>query len=329
MDTILYFVVVGSIALVFPIIAAVVAFRKGHPVWGIVTIVSIFLAIGWLVGILAIIQPDERKERAASSSQDSGSASAALPAIEIGSPFLRTRWEIRISPEWLDLCCLDQQTNIHISKEEGKFAIGFASLFPWGFNLKVQTGGREYRFRLASSDLARIRAWRIPLTKSEKAFARKQSINQGSGLPPKPPTFESTAKSPLTFSESTYWWLWIPVLSWIPFAIPLVIPLGPIWVGFSIANKIGFIREAAAHNGDDLPSGGEAFVESLITLGYTWVYRTYRATKKMMAEQGTDTIEGWTPWLLPFYILCPALVYMPLIRAMSEHWQRHVAGRYI
>jgi hypothetical protein len=329
MDTILIFTVVGSIALVFPIIAAVVAFRKGHPGWGIATIVSIFLAIGWLVGVLAIIQPDERKVRAAYSHQDPGSASAAMPAIEIGDPFQRTRWEIRLFPEWLDLSSLDQQTLIRISQEEGKFAIGFASLFPWGYNLKIYMEDGEYRFRLASTDLARIRAWKPALTRSEKAFSRQQSLAQVALPVPQPSTFASSAKNRLTFTESSCWWLWIPVLSWIPFAIPLVIPLGPIVLGFSLGNKIRFIWEAAAHNGENLPSGGEAFVGSLFTLGYYWVYRTYKATKKMLAEEGTDTIEGWTAWRLPFYILCPALVYMPLIRAMSEHWQRHVAGSYV
>ena len=325
MDAILIFTVVGIIALVFPIIAAVVAFRRRHPGWGIATLVSIFLAAGWLVGILAIIQPDDRKV----SHADPGSAAAAMPAMEVGGLFQRTRWEIRLFPEGLELGSLDQQTLIRISKEESKLQVGFASLFPWGYNLKVFMNDGEYRFRVDPADLARLRAWRPALTRSEKAVARQQSVAQVALPLAQPATFAATAKNPLTFTESSCWWLWIPILSWLPFAIPLVIPLGPIMLGFSLGNKIPFIWEAAAHNGDALPSGGEAFVGSLFTLGYFWVFRTYKATKKMLAEEGSATIEGWSAWLLPFYILCPALVYMPLIRAMSEHWQRHVAGRYV
>jgi hypothetical protein len=132
-----------------------------------------------------------------------------------------------------------------------------------------------------------------------------------------------SAKLPLTFSERSYWWLWIPVIAWIPFAIPIVLPLGPIMVGFSVANKMRFIWEAAAHNGESLPSGINSFISGFYTLGYNSVYRTYKATKKMLAEEGIDTIPGWAPWFLPLYILCPALVYMPLIRAMCKHWQWH------
>jgi len=329
MDTIFVISGVVSVALIFPIIAAVVAFRKGHPGWGIATIVSIFLALGWLVGILAIIQPNERRARSANALQGPGSASTALPAVQIGAPFQRPEWEIGITPEFLDLTSLQDKQHIRISKEESKFGIGFASIFPFGFNLKIFQAGREYRFRLASPDLASIRSWRRVPSRSEKALARKQSLVQGSLPAPQPPTFTSSAKSPLTFTESSYWWLWIPVLSWIPFGIPLVIPLGPITLGFSLATKVRFIWEAAAHNGERLPGGGEAFVGSLFTLGYYWVNRTYKATKKMLAEQGSDTIDGWSAWLLPFYILCPAIVYMPLIRAMSEHWQRHEAGGYV
>ena len=329
METYLVITLVAGIGLVFPIIAAVVAFRKGHPGWGIATIVSIFLALGWLVGVLAIMQPDERKLRSAGALPGQGSASTALPAMQIGAPFQRPKWEICINPAFLELSNLDGKQKIRIAKEEGKFGIGFASVFPFGYNLKIFQAGREYRFRLAPNDLARIRTWRPVPTKSEKDFARKQSLAQGSLPAPQPPTFTASAKSPLTFTESSYWWLWIPVLSWIPFGIPLVIPLGPITLGFSLATKVRFIWEAAAHNGERLPGGGEAFVGSLFTLGYYWVDRTYKATKKMLAEQGNEPIEGWSAWLLPFYILCPAIVYMPLIRAMSEHWQRHEAGGYV
>jgi hypothetical protein len=329
MDTILVIAGVTSVALIFPIIAAVVAFRKGHPGWGIATIVSIFLAVGWLVGILAIIQPNERKTRPASSLQGPGGASTALPAMQVGAPFQRPEWEIGITPEFLDLTNLQDKRHLRISKEESKFGIDFASVFPFGFNLKVFQAGREYRFRLASQDLATIRSWKLVPTKSEKALARKQALAQSTLAATQPPTFEASAKFPLTFSESTYWWLWIPLLSWLPFCIPLVIPLGPITLGFSLAMKVRFIWEAALHTGENLPSAIENIAASFFTLGYYWVYRTYKATKRMLAEQGTDTIDGWTAWLLPFYIVCPAIVYMPLIRAMCEHWQRHEAGGYV
>lgn len=136
-----------------------------------------------------------------------------------------------------------------------------------------------------------------------------------------------STKTPLTFTESSYWWLWIPVIGWIPFAIPLVFPLGPILVGISFSNSMRFVWEAAAHNGNTLPDGTGSFIGGSYTLGYNTVWRTHRAAKKMLAEQGSDVpqgIPGWSPLLLPLYILCPALVYMPLIKAMRKHWQWHM-----
>lgn len=138
---------------------------------------------------------------------------------------------------------------------------------------------------------------------------------------------QTRANTPLTFTESSYWWLWIPVIGWIPFSIPLVIPLGPIMLGFSLSNKMRFVWEAANHNGNSLPDGTGALVGSTSTLGYNTVWRTYGAAKKMVTEEaGGDRqkIPGWSAFLLPFYILCPALVYMPLIRAMRRHWEWHL-----
>lgn len=137
---------------------------------------------------------------------------------------------------------------------------------------------------------------------------------------------QTGANIPLTFTESSYWWLWIPVIGWVPFAIPLVLPLGPLMVGSSFSNKMRFVREAAAHNGDKLPDEVGAFIGSIYTLGYITVWRTYSATKKMIVEQTGDpdaSIPGWAPWTIPLYILCPALVYMPLIKAMRQHWEWH------
>ena len=138
---------------------------------------------------------------------------------------------------------------------------------------------------------------------------------------------QTRANTPLTFTESSYWWLWIPVIGWIPFAIPLVLPLGPIMVGFSFSNKMRFVWEAAAHNGDTLPDGTGAFIGGFYTLGYNTVWRTYKAARKMLTEEtggNPQRIPGWTPLLLPLYIVCPALVYMPLIRVMRRHWEWHL-----
>ncbi len=138
---------------------------------------------------------------------------------------------------------------------------------------------------------------------------------------------QNTTGAALTFREGSYWWLWIPIISWLPFSIPVVLPLGPIMIGFTFAHKMRFIREAAAHNGETLPDGVGAFIGAVYTLGYNSVHRTYKAAKKMLSEQmgrPPDRIPGWSPWLLPFYILCPALIYMPLIRIMRQHWEWHL-----
>jgi len=138
------------------------------------------------------------------------------------------------------------------------------------------------------------------------------------------------ASAPLTFTENSYWWLWIPIIGWVPFAVPLVVPLGPMLIGFSFSNKMRFVWEAAAHNEDRLPNGIDAFIGGFYTLGYNTVWRTHKAAKKMLAEQAGGNpvkIPGWTPLFLPLYILCPALVYMPLIRVMQGHWQWHLQQR--
>lgn len=132
---------------------------------------------------------------------------------------------------------------------------------------------------------------------------------------------------PLTFSEKNYWWLWIPVIGWVPFAIPLILPLGPLMVGFSFSNKMRFVWEAAAHNGETLPSGTDSFIAGFYTLGYNTVLRTYKAARKMLNEEpngNSRKIQGWNPIFLPLYILCPALVYIPLIKSMQMHWEWHI-----
>ena len=141
---------------------------------------------------------------------------------------------------------------------------------------------------------------------------------------------QTGATVPLTFTENSYWWLWIPVLGWVPFALPLVFPLGPVMVGMSFANKMRFVSEAAAHNEDTLPDGVGAFIGGFYTLGYNAVWRTYKAAQKMLSEQSGQSvakIPGWRPLFLPLYILCPALVFMPLIRAMCKHWEWHEEAR--
>ncbi len=153
--------------------------------------------------------------------------------------------------------------------------------------------------------------------------------------PPGPPhplsetaTMTPRATPALTFSEASYWWLWIPVIGWLPFAIPIILPLGPIIIAFPLANRMRFIHEAAAHNGDPLPDSVGAFIGASFTLGYNSVLRTWRATRKMLVEEVADEpvrIPGWNPLLLPLYVLCPALVYMPCIRAMINHWRWHQA----
>jgi len=71
MEETIVFVLVGIIGFGFPILAAIVAFRRGRTGWGIATIVSIFLAMGWLVGTLALMQRAENKSSALVTPQDS------------------------------------------------------------------------------------------------------------------------------------------------------------------------------------------------------------------------------------------------------------------
>jgi len=319
MDTILVIAGVTSVGLVFPIVAAVVAFRKGHKGWGIATIVSIFFGAGPIIGILALLQPAEPNLPIAGSLQGQSTNLFSMEATQRGVPFGRPRWQIRLTPELLELIRLEDKTYIRISKEQGPYCIGYASAWLFGFNVKIVQGGNEYRFKLASNDIAKLRSWVPKKTAAEIKEMRARSLPSNA----KPSPLSPATQTPLTFTEPSYWWLWIPVIGWIPFAVPLVIPLGPIMIGFSFGNKIRFIWEAADHNGETLSGGIEGFMSDVFTLGYYSVYRSYKATKKMLAEEGIDTIQGWTPWFLPLYIFCPALVYMPLIRAMIKHWQWH------
>lgn len=70
MDTIFVIVGVGTVGLVFPIIAAIVAFRKGHKGWGIATLMSIPFGAGFLIGIFALMQRAEKRLPTVASLQD-------------------------------------------------------------------------------------------------------------------------------------------------------------------------------------------------------------------------------------------------------------------
>ena len=319
MDTIL--VVSGAVIviLIFPIVAAVVAFRRGRTGWGIATLVSIFLAAGPIIAIFALLQPAEPKIPIPGRLQGQSDTLFSMETIQRGIPFGRPRWEISLTPGLLELIRLEDQAHFRISKEQAPYCIGYASAWLFGFNLKIDQAAHEYQFKLPSNYLARLRAWVPKRTATEIKEMRTRSLASAA----KPDPHSPAAQIPLTFSERSCWWLWIPVIGWMPFTVPLVIPLGSMWVGFIFANQVRFIWEAAAHNGENLPIGVEGFASSLFTLGYYSVYRTYKAAQKMLAEEGTAAIQGWTPWYLPLYIFCPALVYMPLIRAMIKHWQWH------
>ncbi|MEW5829205.1 MAG: hypothetical protein AB1846_09980 [Chloroflexota bacterium] len=64
MNTLLTVVAVVLVGMVFPIVAAIIVYRKGYPGWCVATILSIPLAVGWLVGIVALTKPDKTKANA-------------------------------------------------------------------------------------------------------------------------------------------------------------------------------------------------------------------------------------------------------------------------
>lgn len=65
MDTLLVVIAVVLVGLVFPIVAGVIALRRGNPGWCVATILTIPIALGWLIGILALTRPDRRGSLAA------------------------------------------------------------------------------------------------------------------------------------------------------------------------------------------------------------------------------------------------------------------------
>lgn len=130
-----------------------------------------------------------------------------------------------------------------------------------------------------------------------------------------------------TFTERSYWWMWIPIIGWLPFFFPLILPLGPIGLLGSRAKLIRFLQESYIHNGEVVPSSLVESVTGTYTLGYETVFRAYRLLKKMRKQCGFQEEQGpiqWNPLWLLIYPLCSALVLMPLVKAMCQHWQRHI-----
>lgn len=131
----------------------------------------------------------------------------------------------------------------------------------------------------------------------------------------------------------TYWWMWIPIIGWLPFFLSflLPLPLGPFVLGFGKRARFNFLDEAYLHS-NEIESLGWAsgFMNcwtSYFTLGYDVVCRTYKILKKMRGQHQLEEEKGhfkWNPVWLLIYPFCPALVFMPLIKAMDDHWQRHI-----
>lgn len=60
--TVLVIAVMLALAFIFPMGAAYYAFKKGRQGWAIATIVSIFVGMGWLVGVIALMVPAKPRE---------------------------------------------------------------------------------------------------------------------------------------------------------------------------------------------------------------------------------------------------------------------------
>jgi hypothetical protein len=60
--TVLVIAIMTTLTFIFPIGAAYYAFKKGRQGWAIATIVSIFVGMGWLVGVIALMVPAKLEE---------------------------------------------------------------------------------------------------------------------------------------------------------------------------------------------------------------------------------------------------------------------------
>ena len=81
--TVTVIVVLGILYFVFPIIAAVAAFRKGRRGWGIATLVTIPFGAGWIVGTVALILPAKFPEAEPKLKKLTQADSEKLPSEEL------------------------------------------------------------------------------------------------------------------------------------------------------------------------------------------------------------------------------------------------------
>ncbi|MCB0211221.1 MAG: hypothetical protein KDJ52_17915 [Anaerolineae bacterium] len=108
---------------------------------------------------------------------------SSFQVIQKGIVFKRPKWKVNIFPERIKFTSLDDNEQFHISKEQSKNHVMFASILVSGFNVKINHEGKDYRFKLAARNLDELRSWMTPKTASELAAEIKQAlVIRGGGL---------------------------------------------------------------------------------------------------------------------------------------------------
>ncbi len=142
-----------------------------------------------------------------------------------------------------------------------------------------------------------------------------------------------------------YWWLYIPVISWLFFVFPLLfaLPLGPIILGvaFSRRRLFSFYKKGCEHLGEKEKDRGIAYrtyvnFYDILTLGLSQLFATARLLREMIQQDGTEAERSqidpllWCwKWLgianvafIAIYVICPGIVYEPLLSRLEGHLGR-------
>jgi len=145
-----------------------------------------------------------------------------------------------------------------------------------------------------------------------------------------------------------YWWLYIPLISWLFMVFPLVlppIPLGPIALSLAWSRRrfFPFYRRGCEYLGKvdkqrGFPMGWLVNVWSnlldMVTLGLAQLFATASLLREMIQRDGTEeerAEEDPATWVLKrllwgnvffiaAYIVCPGYLYAPLLVRMDKRY---------
>jgi hypothetical protein len=148
-----------------------------------------------------------------------------------------------------------------------------------------------------------------------------------------------------------YWWLNIPLISWLLTVFPLVlppIPLGPIALSLAWSRRrmFAFYKKGCEYLGK--PEAKHAFpwgwmvnlminLWDMATLGLAQLFATASLLKEMIQKDGTeaeraeiDPVWWCFKWLLmgnvfflAAYFTCPGIIFAPLLIRMEQHYELH------